>query len=128
MIYPYSFIHFRLSPENTDVLTEIGVLYLKLNETQKAFDRLLEVIQFDRNCLRGLMAFGAILQVCVIIIPNGNYYVGPKIPLRIISRLFLNPLLRILVYTTFAMTDIVKPPTNDLRSYIHMHLNHFSLL
>ncbi|XP_075169371.1 Bardet-Biedl syndrome 4 [Haematobia irritans] len=51
-----------LSPENTDVLTEIGVLYLKLNETQKAFDRLLEVIQFDRNCLRGLMAFGAILQ------------------------------------------------------------------
>ncbi|XP_073846172.1 Bardet-Biedl syndrome 4 [Musca autumnalis] len=51
-----------LSPENTDVLTEIGILYLKLNETQKAFDRLLEVIQFDRNCLRGLMAFGAILQ------------------------------------------------------------------
>ncbi|KNC21821.1 putative Bardet-Biedl syndrome 4 protein [Lucilia cuprina] len=51
-----------LSPENTDVLTEIGVLYLKLNETQKAFDRLLEVIQFDKNCLRGLMAFGAILQ------------------------------------------------------------------
>ncbi|TMW54550.1 hypothetical protein DOY81_000344 [Sarcophaga bullata] len=51
-----------LSPENTEVLTEIGVLYLKLNETQKAFDRLLEVIQFDKNCLRGLMAFGAILQ------------------------------------------------------------------
>uniref|UniRef100_A0A1B0A7I1 Uncharacterized protein n=1 Tax=Glossina pallidipes TaxID=7398 RepID=A0A1B0A7I1_GLOPL len=51
-----------LSPENTDVLTEIGVLYLKMNETQKAFDRLLEVIQFDKKCLRGLMAFGAILQ------------------------------------------------------------------
>uniref|UniRef100_A0A1A9UZA9 Uncharacterized protein n=1 Tax=Glossina austeni TaxID=7395 RepID=A0A1A9UZA9_GLOAU len=51
-----------LSPENTEVLTEIGVLYLKMNETQKAFDRLLEVIQFDKKCLRGLMAFGAILQ------------------------------------------------------------------
>uniref|UniRef100_A0A1I8Q8A9 Uncharacterized protein n=1 Tax=Stomoxys calcitrans TaxID=35570 RepID=A0A1I8Q8A9_STOCA len=51
-----------LAPENTDVLTEIGVLHLKLNETQKAFDRLLEVIQFDKNCLRGLMAFAAILQ------------------------------------------------------------------
>uniref|UniRef100_A0A1A9W2E1 Uncharacterized protein n=1 Tax=Glossina brevipalpis TaxID=37001 RepID=A0A1A9W2E1_9MUSC len=51
-----------LCPENTEVLTEIGVLYLKMNETQKAFDRLLEVIQFDKKCLRGLMAFGAILQ------------------------------------------------------------------
>ena len=57
---------FSLSPENTEVLTEIGVLYLKLNETQKAFDRLLEVIQFDKYCLRGLMAFGAILQVRTI--------------------------------------------------------------
>ncbi|XP_037953653.1 Bardet-Biedl syndrome 4 protein homolog [Teleopsis dalmanni] len=51
-----------IAPENTAVLTEIGVLYLKVNETQKAFDRLLEVINIDGKCSKGLLAFGAILQ------------------------------------------------------------------
>ncbi|XP_054738265.1 Bardet-Biedl syndrome 4 protein homolog [Anastrepha obliqua] len=51
-----------LSPENIEVLTEIGVLYLKINDTQKAFDRLSEVINLDKKCPRGLLAYGAILQ------------------------------------------------------------------
>ncbi|XP_036344467.1 Bardet-Biedl syndrome 4 protein homolog [Rhagoletis pomonella] len=51
-----------LSPENIEVLTEIGVLYLKINETQKAFDRLSEVINLDKKCSKGLLAYGAILQ------------------------------------------------------------------
>ena len=52
------------------------MLYLKLNETQKAFDRLLEVIQFDKNCLRGLMAFGAILQVKIIFFMLACYVIA----------------------------------------------------
>ncbi|XP_054090634.1 Bardet-Biedl syndrome 4 protein homolog isoform X2 [Zeugodacus cucurbitae] len=51
-----------LSPENTEVLTEIGVLYLKINDTQNAFDRLSEVIALDRKSPKGLLAYGAILQ------------------------------------------------------------------
>lgn len=45
------------------MLTEIGVLYLKINDSQKAFARLSEVIALDRKCPKGLLAYGAILQV-----------------------------------------------------------------
>ncbi|XP_064547866.1 Bardet-Biedl syndrome 4 protein homolog [Drosophila montana] len=53
----------HLTPENAEVLTEISVLYLKINETQKAFDRLAEIVNIERNCApKGLLALGAILQ------------------------------------------------------------------
>lgn len=46
------------------MLTEISVLYLKINETQKAYDRLAEVVNIERKCTpKGLLALGAILQV-----------------------------------------------------------------
>ncbi|KAH8252477.1 hypothetical protein KR032_000223 [Drosophila birchii] len=52
-----------LTPENSEVLIEISVLYLKINETQKAHDRLAEVVSIERKCSpKGLLAFGAILQ------------------------------------------------------------------
>ncbi|XP_055837084.1 Bardet-Biedl syndrome 4 protein homolog [Episyrphus balteatus] len=51
-----------ISPENTEILTEIGVLYLKINETEKAYEKLLEVTNIDSNSSKGLLAFGAILQ------------------------------------------------------------------
>ncbi|EDW33347.1 GL19930 [Drosophila persimilis] len=52
----------HLTPENAEVLIEISVLYLKINETQKAYDRLAEVV-IERKCSpKGLLAFGAILQ------------------------------------------------------------------
>ncbi|XP_017038768.1 Bardet-Biedl syndrome 4 protein homolog isoform X2 [Drosophila ficusphila] len=53
----------HLTPENSEVLIEISVLYLKINETQKAHDRLAEVVSIERRCSpKGLLAFGAILQ------------------------------------------------------------------
>ncbi|XP_017960051.1 Bardet-Biedl syndrome 4 protein homolog isoform X3 [Drosophila navojoa] len=53
----------HLTPENAEVLTEISVLYLKINETQRAFDRLAEIVNFAGNCEpKGLLALGAILQ------------------------------------------------------------------
>ncbi|XP_022223260.1 Bardet-Biedl syndrome 4 protein homolog isoform X2 [Drosophila obscura] len=55
----------HLTPENAEVLIEISVLYLKINETQKAYDRLAEVVNIERKCShmpKGLLAFGAILQ------------------------------------------------------------------
>lgn len=56
-----------MTPENSEVLIEISVLYLKINETQKAHDRLAEVVSIERKCSpKGLLAFGAILQVNVV--------------------------------------------------------------
>ncbi|KAH8316505.1 hypothetical protein KR067_009309 [Drosophila pandora] len=53
----------HLTPENSEVLIEISVLYMKINETQKAHDRLAEVVSIERKCSpKGLLAFGAILQ------------------------------------------------------------------
>lgn len=49
------------------MLTEISVLYLKINETQKAYDRLAEVVHIDGKCTpKGLLALGAILQVSML--------------------------------------------------------------
>ncbi|KAH8416152.1 hypothetical protein KR222_009404 [Zaprionus bogoriensis] len=53
----------HLTPQNAEVLTEISVLYLKINETQRAYDRLAEVVNIERKCTpKGLLALGAILQ------------------------------------------------------------------
>lgn len=57
----------RISPESTEILTEISVLYLKVNETQKAFDKLLNVTDINAGCPLGLLAFGAILQVSFVV-------------------------------------------------------------
>lgn len=68
---------FSLTPENAEVLTEISVLYLKINETQKAYDRLAEVVNIERKCTpKGLLALGAILQVSRH---------TPPLPLRLLS-------------------------------------------
>lgn len=63
-LYPFHSSPFSLTPENAEVLTEISVLYLKINESQKAYDRLAEVVNIERKCTpKGLLALGAILQV-----------------------------------------------------------------
>lgn len=54
---------YRIIPENVDVLTEIGILYLKVNDTKSAFDKLFQATNLDGNCTKAIMALGAILQV-----------------------------------------------------------------
>lgn len=45
------------------MLTEIGILYLRINDTKGAFDKLFEVTKSDENCSKALLALGSILQV-----------------------------------------------------------------
>ncbi|XP_055381761.1 Bardet-Biedl syndrome 4 protein homolog [Condylostylus longicornis] len=52
----------QIVPENQEILTEIGVLYLKVNDPQRAFDKLIEVTSINDKFSKGLLAFGAILQ------------------------------------------------------------------
>lgn len=53
----------RITSDNIDVLTEIGILYLRINDTKGAFDKLFEVTRSDENCSKALLALGSILQV-----------------------------------------------------------------
>lgn len=53
----------RITSDNIDVLTEIGILYLRINDTKGAFDKLFEVTKTDENCSKALLALGSILQV-----------------------------------------------------------------
>lgn len=53
----------RLTPNDPDVLTEIGVLYLKINDSKSAFERLFDVTKLNERYAKALIALGAILQV-----------------------------------------------------------------
>lgn len=54
--------------EDIDMLTEIGILYLRINDTKGAFDKLFEVTKSHENCSKAFLALGSILQVFT------NYY------------------------------------------------------
>lgn len=53
----------RITTESVEISTEIGVLYLRINDNKKAFDKLFEVIKSYENCSKALLALGSILQV-----------------------------------------------------------------
>lgn len=57
------FQSFRITTENVDILTEIGILYLRINDNNKAFDKLFEVTKLYESCSKALLALGSILQV-----------------------------------------------------------------
>lgn len=59
----------RITSDNADTLTEIGILYLRINDTKNAYDKLFEVTTHHENCSRAYLALGAILQVYIYITP-----------------------------------------------------------
>lgn len=59
----FAIISARITTENIDILTEIGILYLRINDTKGAFDKLFEVTKSHENCSKALLALGSILQV-----------------------------------------------------------------
>lgn len=56
----------RITSDNANTLTEIGILYLRINDTKSAFDKLYEVTAHNENCSQAYLALGAILQVSVL--------------------------------------------------------------
>jgi Bardet-Biedl syndrome 4 protein len=66
-------LYSRIANDNVEVLTKIGIMYLKINETQRAFDKLTEANHLNGgNSTETLVALGAILQVILgyIIVKN----------------------------------------------------------
>lgn len=58
--------NFRITTDNIDILTDIGILYLKVNDTKGAFDKLFEVTRKYEYCPKAMLALGAILQVILV--------------------------------------------------------------
>ncbi|EDS27858.1 tetratricopeptide repeat protein [Culex quinquefasciatus] len=52
-----------ISQDDVTLMTQIGILYLKINEYQRAFEKLLDAIALDDKCTTALLALGSILQV-----------------------------------------------------------------
>ncbi|XP_063697926.1 Bardet-Biedl syndrome 4 protein homolog [Culicoides brevitarsis] len=52
----------QVSHDSIDILTKIGLMYLKIGENQRAFEKLLDVTHLDDQHTNALMALGAILQ------------------------------------------------------------------
>ncbi|KAL1380770.1 hypothetical protein pipiens_013945 [Culex pipiens pipiens] len=52
----------QISQDDVTLMTQIGILYLKINEYQRAFEKLLDAIAIDDKCTTALLALGSILQ------------------------------------------------------------------
>ncbi|XP_001653286.2 Bardet-Biedl syndrome 4 protein homolog [Aedes aegypti] len=52
----------QISQDDVALMTQIGILYLKINEYQRAFEKLLDAIAIDDKCTTALLALGSILQ------------------------------------------------------------------
>lgn len=78
----------RISTENIDILTEIGILYLRINDTKGAFDKLFEVTKLHENCSKALLALGSILQVSTF------------------SKMFLNLFTEICLFSSFVFQSL----------------------
>lgn len=52
----------EFSPENPEILTTIGLLYLRVNENHKAFDCLGNALAYDPTNAKGILAAGSIIQ------------------------------------------------------------------
>uniref|UniRef100_A0A8C6L132 BBSome complex member BBS4 n=1 Tax=Nothobranchius furzeri TaxID=105023 RepID=A0A8C6L132_NOTFU len=58
----FSLSLFRYSPENTELLTTLGLLYLQLGKYQKAFEHLGNALTFDPNNYKAILAAGCMMQ------------------------------------------------------------------
>lgn len=77
----------RITTENIDILTEIGILYLRINDTKGAFDKLFEVTKSHENCSKALLALGSILQVLTTMKTHPSYEITT---LFLVQRMFLS--------------------------------------
>jgi Bardet-Biedl syndrome 4 protein len=58
----FTFTNDRSYPGNVDIMTDLGILFLKLNDTELAYDKLHNVVAVDHGTTESLLALGAILQ------------------------------------------------------------------
>uniref|UniRef100_A0A8B9SKF5 Bardet-Biedl syndrome 4 protein n=1 Tax=Anas platyrhynchos TaxID=8839 RepID=A0A8B9SKF5_ANAPL len=52
----------EFSPENTDLLTKLGLIYLQLGDYQKAFEHLGKALTYDQGNYKATLAAGSLMQ------------------------------------------------------------------
>lgn len=63
-------LHFKLEPENLEVISHLGLLYLKINAEDKAFSCLGKALTYDPNNMACIIAASGVLQA------NGDFDVA----------------------------------------------------
>lgn len=58
-----SFFICRYFPENVDIITQLGIVFLKLNDTELAYEKLHALHETENATTESLLALGAILQI-----------------------------------------------------------------
>lgn len=66
----------RISTDNLETLTEIGILYLRVNNTKGAFDKFFEVTKLNPNDSKALLALGSILQVYIPLHSKAPHFIS----------------------------------------------------
>lgn len=56
---------FRFCPESVNILTECGLLHLKMGQIQMAVEKLSSALALDPTYKKALVAIGFITQVCI---------------------------------------------------------------
>lgn len=51
-----------VAPDNIEIFTDLGIMYLKINEVDRAYDKLQEAIALNPRHTNSLLALGAIVQ------------------------------------------------------------------
>jgi Bardet-Biedl syndrome 4 protein len=51
-----------VAPGNVDILTDLGIMYLKINEVDRAYEKLQEALSSDAKHKNCILAVGAIQQ------------------------------------------------------------------
>lgn len=64
------------SPDNPDILTTLGITFLRLGDNQRAFDSLGSSLLHDPRNPRTLLAVGSIIQVCKIMLHTHEGQLG----------------------------------------------------
>lgn len=70
----FYFIWNSVAPGNTEILIDLGVMYLKINEVDRAYEKLQEAASTDEKQTSCLLAIGAIQQTRNDIVSALNTY------------------------------------------------------
>lgn len=57
------FFFFSGNPESIDAATEMGLLYLRIGDTQRAFQQFGAALAHSPNCVKALLPMAYIMQV-----------------------------------------------------------------
>lgn len=89
----------RYFPENADLHTTLGLLYMQTGKHQQAFEHLGTTLTFEPQNTRAILAAGAMMQVSAMQIENWKMYARLSIILIFFFSGFCLLILWLYIYT-----------------------------